>query len=152
MVSLHFSRARDIVEGLVDEGVKVCMDRDNSDIETGDLQTVAQFQELPEESSVDSWDIKLVGMDSDTTYAKTIYYNYEDDRSISLFDWVGVHPDYQGNGIGGALIEETIKHIEAKTPTENIFLKLEEPMLRELLINIGFYEIQMGSSETWLER
>lgn len=152
MVSLHFSRARDLAEGLVDEGVKICMDRDDSDIETGDLQTVAQFQDIPEGSSVDSWVVKLVGRESDTTYAKTIYYNYEDDRSISLFDWVGVHPDYQGNGIGGTLIEETIKHIEAKTPTEDIFLKLEEPMLRGLLIDVGFSEIQMGSTETWLSR
>lgn len=152
MVSMHFSRARDLIEELVDEGVKVYIVENESVAEDGDLRTVADHNGLTQNTTVRKWTVKLVGKESNETYARTIYYNYREDPSVSLFDWVEVDPDYRGNGIGRSFIEESVRHIDSKTSTEEIYLKLENPTLQSVLIDIGFREVEIDASATWLVR
>lgn len=151
MASLHFSTARQIVDSLVDEGVKIRMSEDKDTASDGDLRRVADEYGLTDNTTVRKWTVEIVGRESDESYASVVYYNFIEDPSVSLFDWVEVDPEFRGNGVGRALVEEAVKHIEAKTSTEETYLKLENPQLRSVLIDVGFVEVDMGR-DTWLVR
>lgn len=152
MVKLQFSSTKKHIESLIDESITIRLTKTDSTADEGDLNTVATHVDLPETTPVKKRTIEFVGRDSDTIYAKSIYVNYMHDQFISLFDWIEVIPEYRGEGISRTLIEDTLRHIDSKTPTVDTYLKLEAPIIRGILIDTGFQEIEVNPAETWLVR
>lgn len=152
MVSLHFFTTKERIEELTDEDIVIHSSGGKFKADDGDLRTVADHNELAKNTPVRKNVTEMIGRESDNVYARSVYYTYQEDSSISLFDWIEVIPKYRNKGIGRMFIEETIRHIDSKTDAEQTYLKLENPSLQSVLIDVGFVEGDIGASGTWLVR
>lgn len=89
--------------------------------------------------------IRLMGLDSGLKYAEARYVQLES-YSVGVIDWIEVHSDIRGNGIGRLIRSEVVSNMNN---IDTIYSKIINDKLITVAIDQGFKKIKYGGLEGW---
>jgi GNAT superfamily N-acetyltransferase len=139
---MDYQQVNNQIAGLVPkEGTRVIRNADkNLRVDVEQVELLLSYTELSDAVATKHSQI-IKGVKSGQKFAESRFFIF-DSEPISLFDWLWIHPNIRGNGIGRALSRATIDELEQNS--ETIYSDIQNTKLVSVVIDQGFNQISHG--------
>lgn len=119
--------------------------RRTKNLDVPDYEIVKRNTKIESFKSGETFSIRLIGEDSGKKYAEARYVIFQE-YSVGVIDWIQVHFDIRGNGIGRMIRSEVLSDM---SDLDNIYSKIVNDRLVSVAIDQGFKKIKHGELEGW---